>query len=145
MSAPLGGPTVAESLADSKNGAASSSASPRQSHGEVNVFGKSGERTKTDQSVLGSTDGARDAEDDHAEVGVSKVEAFNKVLYQSGRSGKVLLWLLAISVYLTMFAYALGKSDFFGRISGDGNANYHRPGHHYHYFHHHGYVHLRTT
>ncbi|KAH0845049.1 hypothetical protein AYO21_01689 [Fonsecaea monophora] len=42
-------------------------------------------------------------------IGVSKVEAFNKVLYQSGRSGKILLWLLGISIGLTMFAYALDQ------------------------------------
>ncbi|KIW39024.1 uncharacterized protein PV06_08841 [Exophiala oligosperma] len=51
------------------------------------------------------------ADDDGAqfkgEIGVSRVEAFNKVLYQSGRSGKILLWLLGISIGLTMFAYAL--------------------------------------
>lgn len=45
----------------------------------------------------------------HAEIGVSKVEAFNKVLYQSGKSGKTLLWLLAVSIGLTMFAYALDQ------------------------------------
>ena len=39
-------------------------------------------------------------------IGVSRVEAFNKVLYQSGRSGKILLWLVGISIGLTMFAYA---------------------------------------
>ncbi|KAF7562603.1 hypothetical protein G7046_g1519 [Stylonectria norvegica] len=49
------------------------------------------------------------ANQDRAEVGVSKVEAFNKVLYQSGRSGKILLWLLGISIGLTMFAYALDQ------------------------------------
>ncbi|PVH75838.1 MFS general substrate transporter [Cadophora sp. DSE1049] len=42
-------------------------------------------------------------------IGVSRVEAFNKVLYQSGKSGKVLLWLLGISIGLTMFAYALDQ------------------------------------
>ncbi|KAI9150853.1 siderophore iron transporter [Paramyrothecium foliicola] len=45
--------------------------------------------------------------DSHVEIGVSRVEAFNKVLYQSGKKGKVLLWLLGISIGLTMFAYAL--------------------------------------
>ncbi|KAH6692196.1 major facilitator superfamily domain-containing protein [Plectosphaerella plurivora] len=49
-----------------------------------------------------------------AVIGVSKVEAFNKVLYQSGRSGKILLWLLGISVGLTMFAYALDMGITFG-------------------------------
>ncbi|KAK1709437.1 hypothetical protein CaCOL14_001153 [Colletotrichum acutatum] len=41
------------------------------------------------------------------EVGVSRVEAFNKVLYHSGQKGKILLWLLGVSIGLTMFAYAL--------------------------------------
>jgi hypothetical protein len=42
-------------------------------------------------------------------AGVAKVEAFNKVLHQSGRRGKTLLWLLGISVGLTMFVYALDQ------------------------------------
>ncbi|TYJ53067.1 hypothetical protein B9479_006299 [Cryptococcus floricola] len=42
-------------------------------------------------------------------LGVSKVEAFNKVLYQSGRSGKLLLWSLAVSIGLTMFVYAFDQ------------------------------------
>lgn len=46
---------------------------------------------------------------DHTEIGVSRVEAFNKVLYQSGKSGKILLWLLGSSIGLTMFAYALDQ------------------------------------
>ncbi|KAM0414547.1 hypothetical protein ACHAPT_013615 [Fusarium lateritium] len=46
-------------------------------------------------------------DESHKAVGVSRVEAFNKVLYQSGKKGKILLWLLGISVGLTMFAYAL--------------------------------------
>ncbi|CAI6059166.1 unnamed protein product [Clonostachys chloroleuca] len=46
-------------------------------------------------------------DDSHRLAGVSKVEAFNKVLYQSGKKGKILLWLLGVSVGLTMFAYAL--------------------------------------
>ncbi|CAK7233334.1 hypothetical protein SBRCBS47491_008573 [Sporothrix bragantina] len=41
--------------------------------------------------------------------GVSRVEAFNKVLYQSGKKGKTLLWLLGISIFLTMFVYALDQ------------------------------------
>lgn len=44
---------------------------------------------------------------EHSEIGVSRVEAFNRVLYQTGKSGKMLLWLLGTSVGLTMFAYAL--------------------------------------
>lgn len=47
--------------------------------------------------------------DGHEEIGVSRVEAFNKVLYQSGKSGKMLLWLLGVSIGLTMFAYALDQ------------------------------------
>ncbi|KAK0617469.1 hypothetical protein B0T14DRAFT_590171 [Immersiella caudata] len=43
------------------------------------------------------------------DAGHGRVEAFNKVLYQSGRSGKVLLWLLGVSIGLTMFAYALDQ------------------------------------
>lgn len=46
---------------------------------------------------------------DEAQVGVSRVEAFNKVLYQSGPKGKILLWLLGVSIGLTMFAYALDQ------------------------------------
>ncbi|KAF5672723.1 major facilitator superfamily transporter [Fusarium denticulatum] len=46
-------------------------------------------------------------DDTHKEIGVGRVEAFNKVLYQSGKKGKILLWLLGISIGLTMFAYAL--------------------------------------
>ena len=45
----------------------------------------------------------------HKEVGVGRVEAFNKVLYQSGKKGKFLLWLLGISIFLTMFVYALDQ------------------------------------
>ncbi|KAK2612254.1 hypothetical protein QQS21_001680 [Conoideocrella luteorostrata] len=54
-------------------------------------------------------DSARPVSDDdgHKEIGVSRVEAFNKQLYQSGRKGKILLWLLGVSIGLTMFAYAL--------------------------------------
>ncbi|CAO1615295.1 unnamed protein product [Parajaminaea phylloscopi] len=40
-------------------------------------------------------------------AGVSQVEAFNKVLWQSGRKGKILLWALVVSIMLTMFVYAL--------------------------------------
>lgn len=49
------------------------------------------------------------AKDGHLEIGVSKVEAFNRVLYQSGKSGKTLLWLMGVSIGLTMFAYALDQ------------------------------------
>jgi MFS family permease len=47
------------------------------------------------------------SDDEHKEIGVGRVEAFNKVLYQSGKKGKILLWLLGVSIGLTMFAYAL--------------------------------------
>lgn len=41
--------------------------------------------------------------------GVRKVEAFNKALYHSGRSGKILLVTLVVSIGLTMFGYALDQ------------------------------------
>ena len=44
-------------------------------------------------------------------AGVAKVETFNRVLYESGRSGKVLLWLLGISIFLTMFVYACDQGE----------------------------------
>nr|ACV31217.1 major facilitator superfamily siderophore-iron transporter [Sporothrix schenckii] len=47
--------------------------------------------------------------DTQHDTGVSRVEAFNKVLYRSGKKGKVLLWLLGISIFLTMFVYALDQ------------------------------------
>lgn len=43
------------------------------------------------------------------QAGVSKVEAFNKVLYHSGKSGKLLLITLVNFIGLTMFAYALDQ------------------------------------
>ena len=42
-------------------------------------------------------------------IGVSRVEAFNQVLYQSGPKGKILLWMLGVSIGLTMFVYALDQ------------------------------------
>ncbi|KAF2622402.1 MFS general substrate transporter [Macroventuria anomochaeta] len=41
--------------------------------------------------------------------GVKKVERFSHVLYHSGRSGRLLLYVLAASVGLTMFGYALDQ------------------------------------
>lgn len=41
--------------------------------------------------------------------GVKKVERFSHVLYHSGKSGRVLLYILAISIGLTMFGYALDQ------------------------------------
>ncbi|KAF7557405.1 hypothetical protein G7Z17_g664 [Cylindrodendrum hubeiense] len=61
------------------------------------------------KAVLSQPDPDSASSDVHAEIGVSRVEAFNKVLYQSGKSGKTLLWLLGISIGLTMFAYALDQ------------------------------------
>lgn len=43
-------------------------------------------------------------------AGVKQVEEFNRVLWRSGRKGKMLLWGLGISVMLTMFVYALDGS-----------------------------------
>lgn len=57
-----------------------------------------------------SFDGSSDDSAAHgAAPGVSKVEAFNRVLYKSGRSGKLLLWALAVSIMITMFVYALDQ------------------------------------
>lgn len=50
-----------------------------------------------------------DATSHAAQAGVSKVEAFNRVLYHSGPSGKMLLLTLVVSIGLTMFAYALDQ------------------------------------
>ncbi|KAH7120865.1 major facilitator superfamily domain-containing protein [Dendryphion nanum] len=41
--------------------------------------------------------------------GVAKVERFSHVLYHSGKSGRLLLWILIGSIGLTMFAYALDQ------------------------------------
>lgn len=43
------------------------------------------------------------------QAGVTKVEAFNRVLYNSGKAGKITLIVLVISLGLTMFAYALDQ------------------------------------
>lgn len=45
----------------------------------------------------------------NGQPGVSSVEAFNRVLYHSGKRGKVLLITLVFSIGLTMFAYALDQ------------------------------------
>lgn len=44
-----------------------------------------------------------------ATPGVRKVERFSHVLYHSGRSGRMLLYILAVSIGLTMFGYALDQ------------------------------------
>ena len=41
--------------------------------------------------------------------GVKKVERFSHVLYHSGKSGRLLLFVLAASIGLTMFGYALDQ------------------------------------
>lgn len=41
--------------------------------------------------------------------GVKKVERFSHVLYHSGKSGRLLLFVLALSIGLTMFGYALDQ------------------------------------
>lgn len=42
-------------------------------------------------------------------AGVSKVQAFNRVLYNSGTQGKILLVTLGVSIGCTMFVYALDQ------------------------------------
>lgn len=45
----------------------------------------------------------------HQQAGINKVEAFNKALYRSGASGRLVLYVLIVSLGLTMFAYALDQ------------------------------------
>jgi MFS family permease len=45
----------------------------------------------------------------HQQASISKVEAFNKALYSSGPSGRILRYVLVVSLRLTMFAYALDQ------------------------------------
>ncbi|KAK0716055.1 hypothetical protein B0H67DRAFT_490466 [Lasiosphaeris hirsuta] len=66
-------------------------------------------RSRRDPAPVDSDADAVIADGSHTEIGVSRVEAFNKVLYRSGKSSKILLWLLGISIGLTMFAYALDQ------------------------------------
>lgn len=59
-----------------------------------------------------------DSDDHQAEPqGVRKVEAFNKVLYQSGKSGKILLITLILSIGLTMFGYGEFSFDAGGQTA----------------------------
>lgn len=44
--------------------------------------------------------------------GVTKAQAFNRVLYDSGSSGRLLLATLVVSIGCTMFAYALDQGTF---------------------------------
>ncbi|WVW80526.1 hypothetical protein I302_102511 [Kwoniella bestiolae CBS 10118] len=69
------------------------------------------DKTYQDQPMLPTLpdDEKADMDPQPAAAGVSKVEAFNRVLYQSGRKGKILLWSLAISIALTMFVYAFDQ------------------------------------
>ncbi|RMJ17491.1 hypothetical protein CDV36_002846 [Fusarium kuroshium] len=76
---------------------------------DANAAGKDGGPVGTVLSREDSKPNPSSDSEGHTEVGVSKVEAFNKVLYQSGKSGKILLWLLGVSIGLTMFAYALDQ------------------------------------
>ncbi|KAF4463474.1 Siderophore iron transporter 3 [Fusarium albosuccineum] len=104
MSTPAGAPDAGHAKAS--DAGLVSSAPPSRENGD---HSKDGPTQR--YSVAGSdaeTPSGTDNEG-HAEIGVSRVEAFNKVLYQSGKSGKVLLWLLAVSIGLTMFAYALDQ------------------------------------
>ncbi|KAF7194917.1 Siderophore iron transporter 3 [Pseudocercospora fuligena] len=66
------------------------------------------------ESLFHSSDADQEAHrnasvsEDPAFAGVTKVEAFNKVLRKSG-SGKTLIWTLFISIGLTMFAYSIDQ------------------------------------
>ncbi|CAG8109384.1 unnamed protein product [Penicillium salamii] len=64
-------------------------------------------QTKTEHDV--SQESAAGNGANHGQSGVSSVEAFNRVLYHSGKKGKVLLITLVFSIGLTMFAYALDQ------------------------------------
>ncbi|KAL5338676.1 hypothetical protein BJX70DRAFT_388411 [Aspergillus crustosus] len=54
-----------------------------------------------------------------SEASVGRVEAFNKVMYQSGKAGKILLWLLGASIWLTMFAQIIRaiSRPFIGKLA----------------------------
>ncbi|KPM39849.1 Siderophore iron transporter 3 [Neonectria ditissima] len=105
MSTPAGPPGAGQPETSARDPVSSSTLSIQE---RVDGTGKTDDDSKT---VPSRRDSALDASDAHvpAEIGVSRVEAFNKVLYQSGKSGKILLWLLGISIGLTMFAYALDQ------------------------------------
>lgn len=63
----------------------------------------------TDRSNESDTTLEDQHHDTHQQSGVSKVEAFNKALYRSGPSGKLMLYVLVLSLALTMMAYALDQ------------------------------------
>ncbi|KAI8160330.1 Siderophore iron transporter 3 [Colletotrichum sp. SAR 10_65] len=104
MSTPTGGPAAHSKAADRFPPSVYSDV-PLSHEQHLDGDGKSSDYPKpvSDASRSGAGD------DGNAGIGVSRVEAFNKVLYQSGKSGKIILWLLGISIGLTMFAYALDQ------------------------------------
>lgn len=101
MSTPVGVPGASQPKPEVSN----------MSHESIEDAEKADGNSKNEPStaVEVKADIGRAGSEGHTEIGVSRVEAFNKVLYQSGKSGKILLWLLGISVGLTMFAYALDQ------------------------------------
>lgn len=69
-------------------------------------------RDKLDAIVQPNVDFDGEPQKPHVESqtpGVKKVERFSHVLYHSGRSGRTLLFILAASIGLTMFGYALDQ------------------------------------
>ncbi|KAL2067691.1 hypothetical protein VTL71DRAFT_15787 [Oculimacula yallundae] len=93
---------------------------PEEQHGKISVSpashdAESGrdhrQQNKDRKTVADSSIDAKDVEDRsiHQQTGISKVEAFNRALYNSGPSGRLLLYVLVGSLGLTMFAYALDQ------------------------------------
>lgn len=114
MSTPVAAPGAGQPKSSDRGlTGSSSSSSPLLS--QASIEGGPSKASKPSDSSTPHGDSIHDVSDPNVvdankpqtEIGVSRVEAFNKVLYQSGRSGKILLWLLGISIGLTMFAYAL--------------------------------------
>ncbi|WWC89100.1 uncharacterized protein L201_004018 [Kwoniella dendrophila CBS 6074] len=79
------------------------------SHAEVQTLRNDATQRTPSENETEKFEKDLDAQPTSTVSGVSKVEAFNRVLYQSGRSGKFLLWALAISIGLTMFVYAFDQ------------------------------------
>lgn len=79
-----------------------------------NTSGVDGPYTNHQAAAQGWNNGsdlAGEAEPDGtptATSGVKRVEAFNRMLAETGR-GRALLWTLGVSLLLTMFAYALDQ------------------------------------
>ncbi|KAH5200990.1 hypothetical protein HBH76_014240 [Parastagonospora nodorum] len=72
----------------------------------------SSDQRKADAIVLAKDDFENDPQKPPIESetpGVKKVERFSHVLYHSGKSGRTLLFILAASIGLTMFGYALDQ------------------------------------